>query len=77
MSTGDATLPHMPWEERPAGSQAVVWRCSRNPIIPRAALHDAATGRLAIYYGAADTVTALAFAHLDEVITFIKENCLP
>ena len=25
----------IPWEERPAGSSAVAWRSSRNPIIPR------------------------------------------
>ncbi len=25
----------IPWEERPAGSPAVVWRSARNPIIPR------------------------------------------
>ena len=30
-----ADLPNVPWEERPAGSSAVVWRYSRNPIIPR------------------------------------------
>jgi len=46
-----------------------------NVVFPCAALHDAASGRLAIYYGAADTVTALAFAQVDEVIAFIKENC--
>jgi beta-1,4-mannooligosaccharide/beta-1,4-mannosyl-N-acetylglucosamine phosphorylase len=48
-----------------------------NVVFPCAALHDAATGRLAIYYGAADTVTALAFARVDEVIAFIKENHQP
>ena len=25
----------MPWEDRPAGCKDVVWRCSKNPIIPR------------------------------------------
>ena len=25
----------VPWEERPAGSSDVVWRSSRNPVIPR------------------------------------------
>lgn len=29
------SLPNIPWEERPEGSQAVVWRYSQNPIIPR------------------------------------------
>ena len=37
-----------------------------------AALLDEPTGRLAIYYGGADTVTALAFAYLDEIIDFVK-----
>lgn len=30
-----ADLPNLPWEERPQDSQEVVWRYSRNPIIPR------------------------------------------
>jgi beta-1,4-mannooligosaccharide/beta-1,4-mannosyl-N-acetylglucosamine phosphorylase len=45
-----------------------------NVAFPCAALADAATGRLAIYYGGADTVVCLAFAHVDEVIKFIKSN---
>ncbi len=45
-----------------------------NVVFPCAALTDAATGRLAIYYGAADTVTGLAFAQVDEMIGFVKAN---
>ena len=45
-----------------------------NVAFPVAALSDATTGRIAIYYGAADTVVALAFCQLDEVIRYIKEN---
>jgi len=45
-----------------------------NVTFPCAALHDEVTGRLAIYYGGADTVTALAFAYLDEVVDFVKAN---
>lgn len=45
-----------------------------NVVFPCAALADADTGRLAIYYGAADTVVGLAFAQVDELIAFIKEN---
>jgi beta-1,4-mannooligosaccharide/beta-1,4-mannosyl-N-acetylglucosamine phosphorylase len=45
-----------------------------NVTFPCAALVDAPTGRIAIYYGAADTVTGLAFTHLDEVIDFTKAN---
>ncbi len=45
-----------------------------NVVFPTAALVDAATGRLAVYYGAADTVTALAFAYVHELIDFVKTN---
>jgi beta-1,4-mannooligosaccharide/beta-1,4-mannosyl-N-acetylglucosamine phosphorylase len=41
---------------------------------PCAALTDAASGRMAIYYGGADTVVCLAFAYVDEVVEFIKTN---
>lgn len=30
-----SALPDMPWEERPAASREIMWRCSANPIIPR------------------------------------------
>jgi beta-1,4-mannooligosaccharide/beta-1,4-mannosyl-N-acetylglucosamine phosphorylase len=43
-----------------------------NVVFPCAALHDEATGRLAIYYGGADTVTALAFTTLDDVLAFLR-----
>jgi beta-1,4-mannooligosaccharide/beta-1,4-mannosyl-N-acetylglucosamine phosphorylase len=45
-----------------------------NVVFPCAALVDADTGRLAIYYGAADTVTALAFTTVTDLVNFIKEN---
>ena len=45
-----------------------------NVAFPCAALADAATGRLAIYYGGADTVTCLAYAQVDELIDFTKAN---
>ena len=45
-----------------------------NVAFPCAALYDQPTGRLAIYYGGADTVTALAFTWIDEVIEFVKNN---
>ncbi len=48
-----------------------------NVAFPCATLADAETGRIAIYYGGADTVTALAFTQVDELIAFIKENSLP
>jgi beta-1,4-mannooligosaccharide/beta-1,4-mannosyl-N-acetylglucosamine phosphorylase len=28
-------MPNIPWEERPAGCNDVLWRSPRNPIIPR------------------------------------------
>jgi beta-1,4-mannooligosaccharide/beta-1,4-mannosyl-N-acetylglucosamine phosphorylase len=43
-----------------------------NVAFPCAALVDAPTGRLAIYYGGADTVVCLAFAYVDEVVAFVK-----
>ncbi len=45
-----------------------------NVVFPCAALTDAPTGRIAIYYGAADTVTGLAFTYVDELIDFVKSN---
>lgn len=45
-----------------------------NVVFPCAALVDADTGRMAIYYGAADTVVALAFARIDEMVQFIKDT---
>jgi beta-1,4-mannooligosaccharide/beta-1,4-mannosyl-N-acetylglucosamine phosphorylase len=47
-----------------------------NVVFPCAALCDSETGRLAIYYGAADTVTGLAFAYVDELVEFVKKNSL-
>ncbi len=45
-----------------------------NVTFPCATVHDAATGRIAIYYGAADTVVGLAFTQVDELVDFIKKN---
>ena len=45
-----------------------------NVAFPCAALSDADTGRLAIYYGGADTVTCLAFGYVDEIIDFTKQH---
>lgn len=47
-----------------------------NVVFPCAALVDPPTGRMAIYYGGADTVTCLAFAYLQEVVDFVKANSL-
>jgi beta-1,4-mannooligosaccharide/beta-1,4-mannosyl-N-acetylglucosamine phosphorylase len=45
-----------------------------NVVFPCAALHEEESGRLAVYYGAADTCSCVAYAQLDELISFIKEN---
>jgi len=45
-----------------------------NVIFPCAAIADAASGRIAIYYGAADTYTALAFCQVDELLAYMKAN---
>lgn len=47
-----------------------------NVAFPCAALCDADTGRLAIYYGGADTVVALAFTYVQDVLDFIREDAL-
>lgn len=48
-----------------------------NVVFPCATICDTGTGRLAIYYGAADTVTALAFAYVDELVQFALEHDTP
>ncbi|MBO9346475.1 MAG: glycoside hydrolase family 130 protein [Chloroflexi bacterium] len=47
-----------------------------NVVFPCAALVDGDTGRMAIYYGAADTVTALAFAYVHELVDWVKAEAL-
>ncbi|MEN1678815.1 MAG: glycoside hydrolase family 130 protein [Planctomycetota bacterium] len=47
-----------------------------NVVFPCAALHDEASGRLAVYYGAADTSTCLAFADTGQLIESIKSDSL-
>ena len=45
-----------------------------NVAFPCAALSDAETGRIAIYYGGADTVICMAFCDVNEVVDFVKHN---
>lgn len=45
-----------------------------NVVFPCAALSDGPTGRIAIYYGGADTYTNLAFTTVDIVLDWLKEN---
>lgn len=46
----------------------------QNVTFPCANLYDADSGRIAIYYGAADTYTAIAFTQVDELLDYIKSN---
>ena len=45
-----------------------------NVCFPCATLQDAATGRIALYYGAADTYVGMAFTDVDTVVDYIKAN---
>lgn len=45
-----------------------------NVVFPCATIHDSATGRIAIYYGAADTYVGLAFTKVDEIVNYIKDH---
>ena len=44
-----------------------------NVVFPCAALADADTGRITIYYGCADTVTGMAFTTVDEILDYIRK----
>ncbi|WP_018756021.1 glycoside hydrolase family 130 protein [Paenibacillus terrigena] len=44
-----------------------------NVTFPCAALTDAETGRIAIYYGCADTVTGVAFTTVDELLDYMDK----
>ena len=48
-----------------------------NVVFPCAALTDADTGRIAIYYGCADTVTGLAFTTIDSLMDWMKKYPMP
>ncbi|MBR3106919.1 MAG: glycoside hydrolase family 130 protein [Clostridia bacterium] len=45
-----------------------------NVTFPCATLHDPASGKIAVFYGAADSYVGLAFGYLDEIIDYIKDN---
>ncbi len=47
-----------------------------NTVFPCAALTDADTGRIAIYYGCADTVTSLCFTQVDLLLDWLKSHAL-
>lgn len=57
--------PEAPYEER---------GFVPNVCFPCATIHDPETGRIALYYGAADSVVGLAFCELDDIIDYIKDH---
>ena len=71
-----------PWKVKARGKDYILapqtpYECMGdvpNVTFPCAALTDAATGRIAVYYGCADTVTGLAFTTVDRVLDYIKAN---
>ena len=73
MSRGECCIARISTSSRrkPTTKSPATCRMSSSRV-PR--LHDKAADRLAIYYGAADTSCCLAYAHLNELIAFTKEN---
>jgi beta-1,4-mannooligosaccharide/beta-1,4-mannosyl-N-acetylglucosamine phosphorylase len=69
-----------PWKVRSRGSYYLLapnrpyeWMGDvPNVVFPTAALVDAPTGRIAIYYGAADTTTCLCYGYVHEIIDHVK-----
>lgn len=82
-STGAALLDlEQPWKVLYRTDQAILMPEAPyeiagfvpNVVFPVSALVDAPTGRIALYCGAADTFTTLAFCQADELVAFIKAN---
>jgi beta-1,4-mannooligosaccharide/beta-1,4-mannosyl-N-acetylglucosamine phosphorylase len=73
-----------PWKVIASARQALL--CPEAPYeltgfvpgvcFPVGCLCDSATGRLAIYYGAADTVSALCFGQAEEIVRFVLDHPL-
>ena len=45
-----------------------------NVCFPCATIHDPESGKIAIYYGCADSYVGLAFCKFDEIVDYIKEH---
>ena len=45
-----------------------------NVTFPCATIHDSESGKIAIYYGCADSYVGLAFTKLDEIVAYIKDH---
>ena len=47
-----------------------------NVTFPCATIHDSETGRIALYYGCADSYVSVAFTKVDEIVSYIRERSL-
>lgn len=47
-----------------------------NVVFPCGALVDGPSGKLALYYGSADTVVSVAFGSIPEIVEFVKANAV-
>src|SRR5699024_816866 len=45
-----------------------------NVMFPCATLHDAKTGKIAIYYGAADTRVGVSYTTVEEIVQYVKDT---
>ncbi len=45
-----------------------------NVVFPCATIHDSESGKIALYYGCADSYVGLAFTQLDEIVDYIKSH---
>ncbi|MNI74901.1 Beta-1,4-mannooligosaccharide phosphorylase [compost metagenome] len=45
-----------------------------NVVFPCATLNDAETGRIAIYYGAADTYVGVAYTTVQDIVNYIIDT---
>ena len=45
-----------------------------NVTFPCATIHDSETGRIALYYGCADSYVGVAFTYVDEIVQYIKDH---
>lgn len=43
-------------------------------MFPLSTIHDPETGKIAIYYGCADSYVGLAFTQFEDIVAYIKEH---
>jgi beta-1,4-mannooligosaccharide/beta-1,4-mannosyl-N-acetylglucosamine phosphorylase len=82
-SMGAALLDlDQPWKVRARGrnfllAPHMIYECvgdTPNVVFPCASLQSTSSGRIAIYYGGADTCVNLAFGKIDEIVDFIMKD---